>query len=145
MFANDGLKIRGWDETGVYGGNLEEGTAELDPSLISGKVVLLPFNDEFISFPLLQSSWTKCVRFVKHTVIKNIIIYDELRRLVCQKFTSRESFFTYPFMDSWRLNISFVSNLEERTVELDPSLTSGKVVLLPFNDAFISFPLLQSS
>ena len=77
-------------------------------------------------------------------IIKNIIIYDDLRRLVCQKFTSRESFFTYP-LDSCRLNISLVSNLEEHTVELDPSLISGKVVLLPFNDAFISFPLLQSS
>lgn len=75
-------------------------------------------------------------------VIQNIIIHNNLRKIMCKKFTKKESFFMYP-LDSCRLNITYVSNLGQNIVQLDPFDITAKVVLLPFNDGFVSTPMLQ--
>ena len=74
-------------------------------------------------------------------VIKNIITCNYHRYLVCQKFTSRASFFNYP-LNSELINIALVDGLERDLVCLKPSDVS-KAVLLPYKDKFVSIPMIK--
>ena len=70
-------------------------------------------------------------------IINNIICHGNARQCVCQKFRERGSYFLYPF-DSL---ISLVSHLSEHLHLVDVADIATKVVLLPFNERYVSIPM----
>ncbi|KAK6493020.1 hypothetical protein HHUSO_G2484, partial [Huso huso] len=73
-------------------------------------------------------------------LVKNIIVVDDVTSLVCQKFSVKVPFFQYP-VDSLKINIAFVKDPQHYIVHLPVPDISAKVVLLPYNDGFVAFPL----
>ena len=63
--------------------------------------------------------------------------------LYAKHFVIRKNFFTYPVQSS-RLDIWSVSHVNEQLLLYDPTDITAKVVLLPYTNNFISFPLLQA-
>lgn len=75
-------------------------------------------------------------------IIRNIVIYDNTRHIICQKFRKKQPFFKYP-LDSSKLNILSVCDLQQRILQFSPEDITAKIVLLPLNDRYIAIPMLQ--
>ena len=76
-------------------------------------------------------------------VVINILIHQEKQKIVCRKFKTKESLYTYPF-NSEKIHISVVSSLEKHLSVFNADEVSAKVVLLPLNHKFVSIPLIES-
>ncbi|KAK6186492.1 hypothetical protein SNE40_008521 [Patella caerulea] len=76
-------------------------------------------------------------------IVNNILLLNEAVMLVCRKFTSRASFFHCP-LDSLDIGIAFVSKLNKRYVVFQLSEITAKAVLLPYQNGFVSFPLIHT-
>ena len=76
-------------------------------------------------------------------LVRNIVVVDQVVKLICQGFTTKEPFFNYP-LDSSKLDITFVQNMDARLIVLNLSDVAYKVVLMPFNDGFVSYPMMHS-
>ena len=59
--------------------------------------------------------------------------------LIRQKFTLKESF---P-IDSLQLKIAFAKILKQALVHINPDDISGKLVLLPYHNGYVSLPMLH--
>ena len=78
-------------------------------------------------------------------VVENIILTKESCKLIiCRQFLEKSNFYSSPFLNSCSLDVYLVSNLsalQEKSI----SDISTKMILLPFRNKQVAFPLLHSS
>lgn len=84
--------------------------------------------------------YMKCGSIV---VIENIVHKKPHAVLICREFLEKRNFYSSPFIDSSSLHIYMISNLSALK-EKPVSNISAKMVLLPFKDKQVAFPLLHS-
>ena len=75
--------------------------------------------------------------------VRNVATVNKSIILICQKFGSKEPFFQYP-LDSSKLNVVVVRNLEQDLVHFPTEEISAKVVLLPYKDGYVSIPVIHT-
>ena len=78
-------------------------------------------------------------------IIFNIVhVHDSGKiQLLGRKFCSYHSFYNYP-IDSKKLHIYFVKHLGADMSIIDPADVSCKVILLPYDDGYVSIPVIHS-
>lgn len=79
-------------------------------------------------------------------VVKNIVFSTELKKMtiLCREFLEREDFFGPPLISSSDLNIFLVTNLSDQLEEKLVEEIMGKMVLLPYENKQVAFPLLHT-
>lgn len=79
---------------------------------------------------------------VGHTTykIENIVLIDGCTYFVSKQFKYKSAFFTNP-VDSLMLDIAFVRELCDDIILLSERNVQNKVVLLPYKDGFVTYPL----
>jgi hypothetical protein len=85
-----------------------------------------------------------CLRDGSIVVISHIVFSNtvECMIIVCREFLKKEDFFSAPFIESSKLGIYLVSNLSEVHARRVSDI-SKKIVLLPFRNEHVAFPMLH--
>lgn len=101
-------------------------------------------NNTFYSINSYSMSDSYCL--VHKTIvvqIQNIVTNSENMFIMGKRFNSRTSLYQYPY-DSLDLNISVVDNLSNIMEMWNIKHVSGKCLVYPYNDSFVSFPILHT-
>lgn len=102
---------------------------------------------QFSNYSIETTSPNSCCIFKCGSIllVENVVFCQERKRMVVigREFLQKTSFYSSPFLDSSDLGVHIVSNLSD-LLEKSVSHISGKMVLLPFEDKQVAFPLLHS-